>query len=277
MESAGVTTSREAPNPTVPTTRCSARSSRRTPRRRASGTRCPWFDTVRQDGQLSNVQGLSRFFDALQTDSLPAVSWIVPGDKDSEHPPSTVTAGQTYVTGLINSIMHSSAWNSTAIFLCWDDWGGFYDHVAATDCRQPGLRATRPGTRNQPVREGGVRRPPDSQPGRLPQVHRGRLPQRAAARSCDGRPTRLAPRRPRERADSRKPREGLQFQPEAAAASDPFARSGILVEVLGSHPPSPSRSSYSTDEDRQIRAEIPGEASPKLRPPAPVCVTLGEP
>jgi phospholipase C len=102
----------------------------------------PWFDTVRQDGQLSNIQGLSRFFQALQTDSLPAVSWIVPGDKDSEHPPSTVTAGQTYVTGLINSIMQSSAWNSTAIFLCWDDWGGFYDHVKppTVDSQGYGLR-----------------------------------------------------------------------------------------------------------------------------------------
>ena len=37
--------------------------------------------------------------------------------------------GQTYVTGLINAIMHSPDWNSTAIFLSWDDWGGFYDHV----------------------------------------------------------------------------------------------------------------------------------------------------
>jgi len=44
-------------------------------------------------------------------------------------PPSHITNGQTYVTGLINSIMRSRAWDSTAIFLCWDDWSGFYDHV----------------------------------------------------------------------------------------------------------------------------------------------------
>ena len=47
----------------------------------------------------------------------------------SEHPPSLVTAGQTWVTKLINSLMRSLDWNSTAIFLAWDDWGGFYDHV----------------------------------------------------------------------------------------------------------------------------------------------------
>jgi phospholipase C len=89
----------------------------------------PWFDTVRNDGQVANVESLPHFFTELQSDSLPAVSWIVPGYKDSEHPPSTVTNGETYVTGLINSIMRSSAWSSTAIFLSWDDWGGFYDHV----------------------------------------------------------------------------------------------------------------------------------------------------
>jgi phospholipase C len=40
-----------------------------------------------------------------------------------------VSRGQAYVTGLINAIMHSPDWSSTAIFLTWDDWGGFYDHV----------------------------------------------------------------------------------------------------------------------------------------------------
>jgi hypothetical protein len=47
----------------------------------------------------------------------------------SEHPTALITSGQTYVTGLINSIMSSPNWQSTAIFLTWDDWGGFYDHV----------------------------------------------------------------------------------------------------------------------------------------------------
>jgi phospholipase C len=102
----------------------------------------PWFDTVRQNGQVSNVEDLGHFFGALQDNTLPEVSWIVPGDKDSEHPPRTVTNGQSYVTGLINSIMRSSAWNSTAIFLSWDDWGGFYDHVAppSVDSQGYGLR-----------------------------------------------------------------------------------------------------------------------------------------
>ena len=47
----------------------------------------------------------------------------------SEHPPGLVSAGQTYVTRLINTIMRGPDWRSTAIFVSWDDWGGFYDHV----------------------------------------------------------------------------------------------------------------------------------------------------
>jgi phospholipase C len=57
------------------------------------------------------------------------VSWIDPNGEVSEHPPALISAGQTYVTGLINAIMRSPEWDSTAIFLAWDDWGGFYDHV----------------------------------------------------------------------------------------------------------------------------------------------------
>ncbi len=60
---------------------------------------------------------------------LPAVSWLTPAQTMSEHPPGLVTAGQTYVTRAIDTIMRSPDWKSTAIFLAWDDWGGFYDNV----------------------------------------------------------------------------------------------------------------------------------------------------
>jgi phospholipase C len=89
----------------------------------------PSFTDVTQDGQTGNIQTLSNFFTAAKKGTLPAVSWIDPNGTVSEHPPARVSAGQTYVTGLINAIMQSRDWNSTAIFLSWDDWGGFYDHV----------------------------------------------------------------------------------------------------------------------------------------------------
>jgi phospholipase C len=60
----------------------------------------------------------------------------------SEHPRAQVSAGQSYVTGLVNAVMSGPDWKSTAIFLAWDDWGGFYDHVAppAVDENGYGLR-----------------------------------------------------------------------------------------------------------------------------------------
>src|SRR5205823_1279077 len=81
------------------------------------------------DGQVRNVVGLDQLFSDAAGDRLPAVSWVVPNDADSEHPPARVSAGQTYVTRIVNAIMRSRDWSSTAIFLTWDDWGGFYDHV----------------------------------------------------------------------------------------------------------------------------------------------------
>jgi phospholipase C len=50
--------------------------------------------------------------------------------------------GQAYVTRLINAVMQGPEWSSTAIFLTWDDWGGFYDHVAppSVDANGYGLR-----------------------------------------------------------------------------------------------------------------------------------------
>ena len=89
----------------------------------------PAFTDVNDDGQLGNVQNLSQFYTAAAAGTLPAVSWVLPTWVDSEHPPYLTSAGQSYVTKVVNAIMQSPDWNSTAIFLAWDDWGGFYDHV----------------------------------------------------------------------------------------------------------------------------------------------------
>ena len=101
---------------------------------------------MRADGQLSDVQTIDHFYADAKAGTLPSVSWIVPNGAVSEHPPGLVSAGQTYVTTLINSIMQTPAWSSTAIFVTWDDWGGFYDHVvppvvdsAGYGLRVPGL------------------------------------------------------------------------------------------------------------------------------------------
>jgi phospholipase C len=87
------------------------------------------FQTVHADNQLSNIQDVSNFTTAAAAGTLPAVSWIIPGQAVSDHPAASLANGQAYVTSLINSVMQGPDWTSTAIFLAWDDWGGFYDHV----------------------------------------------------------------------------------------------------------------------------------------------------
>ncbi len=98
-----------------------------------------WFEDVAQDGQTGNVQPISQFFTDAANGTLPAVAWIAPNTGESEHPPAGVHAGQTYVTSLINAIMQSPDWGSSVIFLSWDDWGGFYDHVPPPVVDQNGL------------------------------------------------------------------------------------------------------------------------------------------
>jgi phospholipase C len=105
----------------------------------------PSFTDVSQDGQLGNIQSLSNFYTAAANGTLPAVSWLDPNGTVSEHPPALVSAGQTYVTGLVNAIMRSPDWKSTAIFLTWDDWGGFYDHVVPPQIDENGLGLRVPG------------------------------------------------------------------------------------------------------------------------------------
>jgi phospholipase C len=102
----------------------------------------PSFTDVKADGQEGNVQDLSHFYPAAAHGTLPAVSWIAPAQPDSDHPPANIATGQAYVTNLVNTIMQGPDWDSTAIFLTWDDWGGFYDNVVPpkVDASGYGLR-----------------------------------------------------------------------------------------------------------------------------------------
>jgi len=102
----------------------------------------PLFGDVQRDHQLHNIKDLSAFYADAKAGRLPAVSWVTPSGYDSEHPPASVHVGQAHVTSVINAAMKSPDWKSTAIFLAWDDWGGFYDHVVppAVDQNGYGLR-----------------------------------------------------------------------------------------------------------------------------------------
>jgi phospholipase C len=115
----------------------------------------PSFTDVQKDGQLGNIESMRYFFSAAKSGNLPAVSWLVPNGLVSEHPPSLVSDGQTFVTGLVNAVMHSSDWNSTAIFISWDDWGGFYDHVQPPRVDAYGLGMRVPGLLISPYAKQG--------------------------------------------------------------------------------------------------------------------------
>lgn len=105
----------------------------------------PAFDTVKQDGQVANIQTLDQYLAAAKNGILPAVSWIVPQNTVSEHPPAKISVGQAYVTQLINAAMQGPDWSTTAIFLSWDDWGGFYDHFVPPHVDENGYGLRVPG------------------------------------------------------------------------------------------------------------------------------------
>lgn len=90
----------------------------------------PGFKAVRDNpALLDRLVDLKEFESDLDHGTLPAVSWIVPDQQDSEHPPAPPAQGMWHVTRLINAVMRSKYWADTAIFVTWDDYGGFYDHV----------------------------------------------------------------------------------------------------------------------------------------------------
>jgi len=106
----------------------------------------PAFPAVKNDPtQFGRLTNATQFYTDAQNGTLPQVSWVIPNSDLSEHPPGSIATGMNYVTGLVNAVMNSPEWNSTAIFIAWDDWGGFYDHVDPPKVDQYGLGIRVPG------------------------------------------------------------------------------------------------------------------------------------
>jgi phospholipase C len=87
----------------------------------------------------SNVVNYTQFVADATNGNLPAVSWLVPDGPISEHAPHSACEGENWTVQQINAVMQGPQWNSTAIFLTWDDFGGFYDHVPPPTEDQYGL------------------------------------------------------------------------------------------------------------------------------------------
>jgi phospholipase C len=71
--------------------------------------------------------------------ALASVSWVTPSKANSDHPAAHSTQGPLWVASVVNAIGRSSYWDSTAIIVLWDDWGGFYDNVAPPQLDYRGL------------------------------------------------------------------------------------------------------------------------------------------
>ncbi len=79
--------------------------------------------------QTNQASPETKVFTDIDRDTLPAVSWVIPDYANSDHPGNTSDTGPSWVAQVVNAIGESDAWDSTAILVVWDDWGGWYDHV----------------------------------------------------------------------------------------------------------------------------------------------------
>jgi phospholipase C len=90
----------------------------------------PGFKAIRDsNASMSRLVSLDDYYRDVKQGTLPEVSWIIPDFQDSEHPPEPLAQGMWYVTQIINALMRSPYWKNTVIFLSWDDYGGFFDHI----------------------------------------------------------------------------------------------------------------------------------------------------
>jgi phospholipase C len=81
------------------------------------------------DWQKDVISPQTLFFTDVSNGDLPAVSWITPTCENSDHPGCGAKTGPAWVASIVNAIGQSAYWKSTAIFVTWDDYGGWYDHV----------------------------------------------------------------------------------------------------------------------------------------------------
>jgi phospholipase C len=77
----------------------------------------------------SHVLDAGQFDDDARAGNLPNVTWLVPQDQNSEHPPFNICSGENWTVARIDAVMQSPLWNRVAIVFTYDDFGGWYDHV----------------------------------------------------------------------------------------------------------------------------------------------------
>jgi phospholipase C len=101
------------------------------------------FDAIRhirygQDWTTKVISPETNILTDIPNGNLAQVTWVVPTFNHSDHPGS-LPEGPDWVAAVVNAIGNSPFWNSTAIFVAWDDWGGWYDHVPPPQVDNMGL------------------------------------------------------------------------------------------------------------------------------------------
>jgi phospholipase C len=87
----------------------------------------------------AHVRPVDRIVKDIQAGTLPSVSWVTPRFPLSDHPPYSSAWAHNWVTDIVDAVAASDAWEQTAIFVTWDEWGGFYDHVEPPQIDDIGL------------------------------------------------------------------------------------------------------------------------------------------
>ena len=101
-----------------------------------NGVRDVFHDTAYWNAHMRPVD---RLLQDIEAGSLPAVTWVTPRFQLSDHPPYSTAFSHNWVTDIVNGVMRSDMWEHTAIFVTWDEWGGFYDHVMPPQLDEVGL------------------------------------------------------------------------------------------------------------------------------------------
>jgi phospholipase C len=94
-----------------------------------NGTECTGSDWV-NNVSLQSKSNPAPILTDISNNNLPAVSWIIPSAANSDHADLNDGGGPSWVASIVNAIGNSPYWGNTAIIISWDDWGGWYDHVA---------------------------------------------------------------------------------------------------------------------------------------------------
>jgi phospholipase C len=86
---------------------------------------------IREDPEVwaEHIFPVDSFEEHAREGRLPPVTWVTPRFELSDHPEYSMCHGENWTTRVINAVMEGPEWQDTAIFLTWDDYGGFYDHV----------------------------------------------------------------------------------------------------------------------------------------------------